>query len=376
MNLIEFKVYKSISKRDFDLKRTLQNGQCFGWKYDEDNDCFEGVIDDIPFQLHQTEDDVYFKAHTSTTNDIIQMLDKYFQFDLCSNEEMKVMFDEWFKEEKLQCFKNITGIRIIAQDPLECFFSFICSANNNIKRITGILQKIRARFGAKLESWDDDKAFYSFPDLDTLAKVSEETWKSLGLGYRAKYFKKSASMLKEKGGRDYLELLKKQDYTEVQKSLIEFAGIGPKVASCIALFSLNQCSIVPIDVHVLNLAQKYFKKEVTAAIGKKTKGLSKSDHGKLQALFIEKLGEYAGWAHSVMFTGDLPEFKHLLLQTKSKPIKATKAAKVELKLDQDIDDELPLKRRRIAAVKDEIVDMKKEQKEDNSEAKDDSDWIP
>lgn len=32
---------------------------------------------------------------------------------------------------------GLRGIPLLAQDPLECLVSFICSSNNNIKRISG-----------------------------------------------------------------------------------------------------------------------------------------------------------------------------------------------------------------------------------------------
>lgn len=36
------------------------------------------------------------------------------------------------------------------QDPVECLFSFICSSNNNIPRITLMLARLRARYGTSI----------------------------------------------------------------------------------------------------------------------------------------------------------------------------------------------------------------------------------
>lgn len=38
------------------------------------------------------------------------------------------------------------------QDPVECLFSFICSSNNNIARITLMLDKLRTTYGKPLLS--------------------------------------------------------------------------------------------------------------------------------------------------------------------------------------------------------------------------------
>ena len=50
------------------------------------------------------------------------------------------------------------GIRILKQDPFETLISFILSANNNIPRIKGCVEKIAQAYGNKTES-----GLYSFP---------------------------------------------------------------------------------------------------------------------------------------------------------------------------------------------------------------------
>jgi 3-methyladenine DNA glycosylase/8-oxoguanine DNA glycosylase len=39
---------------------------------------------------------------------------------------------------------------------------------------------------------------------------------------------------------------------------MQLSGVGPKVAACIALFSCDQHSSIPVDTHVWKLACKYY----------------------------------------------------------------------------------------------------------------------
>ena len=42
----------------------------------------------------------------------------------------------------------------------------------------------------------------------------------------------------------------------IQDVLLQLPGVGRKVADCISLFSLDQCSIIPIDTHVWSIVSR------------------------------------------------------------------------------------------------------------------------
>ena len=42
------------------------------------------------------------------------------------------------------------------------------------------------------------------------------------------------------GGKDFLLGLRKQSYEEARKQLLNLSGIGPKVADCVLLMSLDK----------------------------------------------------------------------------------------------------------------------------------------
>ena len=44
------------------------------------------------------------------------------------------------------------------------------------------------------------------------------------------------------------------NHNQVRSMLCELPGVGPKVADCVALFSLDQAGTVPVDTHVWQIA--------------------------------------------------------------------------------------------------------------------------
>lgn len=69
---------------------------------------------------------------------------------------------------------------------------------------------------------------------------------------RAKYIIGTVNALRSKpgGGEEWLRSLRELDLPDVISALSTLPGVGPKVAACIALFSLDQHHAVPVDTHV------------------------------------------------------------------------------------------------------------------------------
>lgn len=60
--------------------------------------------------------------------------------------------------------------------------------------------------------------------------------------------------MQQTSGLDWLMNLRKANAAEVQQALIGLPGVGRKVADCVAVFSLDQTSAVPVDTHVWSIA--------------------------------------------------------------------------------------------------------------------------
>lgn len=76
----------------------------------------------------------------------------------------------------------LEGARVLRQDPLECLIQFICSSNNNIGRITKMMNFVSSmgNYLGSVGGFD----FHQFPELDRLAMVSEAELREAGFGYR------------------------------------------------------------------------------------------------------------------------------------------------------------------------------------------------
>ena len=145
----------------------------------------------------------------------------------------------------------------------------------------------------------------SFGTKAPLLSQIQRNFRQLGFGYRAGYIAKTAKKLDGLGGRQYLFELRKKPYCEARQSLLELSGIGPKVADCILLMSLDQNEAIPVDTHMFQVAKKYLPhlnqyKSVTDKVY-----MEIADH------FRKLYGDYSGWAHSVLFSADLRHFQNM-----------------------------------------------------------------
>ena len=199
-----------------------------------------------------------------------------------------------------KAINNFPGMRILRQDPFQCYISFIVSSNSNIPNIQTRLQKLSQKFGEKMII--DKNEFFLFPKPEKLANASINEIAKCGLGYRTKYVKKAAIAV-NKGMIDF-STLKKQDYQEARDSLCQVFGIGKKVADCILLFSLEKLEAVPLDRWVLRILQKYYSKEFQIS----TKTITEKTYDELHNKIVDHFGEYAGYGQQFLFKNERDSF--------------------------------------------------------------------
>lgn len=248
----------------FNLKYTLECGQCFRWNkiYEDDKKVtYIGVIKDRVIKISEQDDKLYVSS--SNMDKLEEVISEY--FDL--NTDYKQIESVISKIDKNvnTAVKNSTGIRILNQDFFEMVISYIISANNNIPRISKSINEISKRYGKEI-IFENDK-YYLFPTLEELLKVTEEEFKSCGVGFRARYLKNTVKAINE--NKINFEYMMKLDTICAKTELMKMQGIGPKVADCILLFSLNRKEVFPIDVWVERVMSKIYFKDLKGKVSKK-----------------------------------------------------------------------------------------------------------
>ncbi|XP_072015380.1 N-glycosylase/DNA lyase-like [Amphiura filiformis] len=198
---------------------------------------------------------------------------------------------------------DFPGVRMLRQDPTENLFAFICSSNNNISRITSMVEKLCLHYGDKVATIDGED-WYGFPPAAALASDSvEQKLRDLGFGYRAKFINQTAKFISQKED-GWLESLRLASYEEAHSELLQLTGVGAKVADCVCLMSLDKTGAIPVDTHVWQIAARDYMPKLA-----KTKSLTDKIYREIGDHFRGLFGEYAGWAHSVLFSADLKKFK-------------------------------------------------------------------
>ncbi len=226
----------------FELEHIFDCGQCFRWNK-QDDDSYIGVINSGVLKVSKNKNRVVFEGILE--GDINSIIYDY--FDLGTNyDEIKREFSKIDDSMK----KSVDfgyGIRILNQDLWEMIISFIISANNNIPRIKGIIERISEKCGEKI-TWNG-KDYYLFPTVEKLSKLSVSDLRALGTGFRDKRIYKTTQMiLNNEVSID--KLTKMKNTFEIREELLKLDGVGEKVADCIMLFALKRYDSFPIDVWV------------------------------------------------------------------------------------------------------------------------------
>lgn len=227
-------------KDDFNPQHILECGQIFSFKKNGGN--YQVFSADKKAEIFETENGYIIKTKNPD----------YFEnfFDL------KTDYGEIKK--KLKKYDILTkpieyghGIRIVKQDLFETVISFIVSANNNIKRIQMILDRLRQKLGQNMGD------YYAFPTREALLSVNEEFFTNIGAGYRAKYLYETVRLIDEKTLKEW-DLLSTPD---LRKKLIGLSGVGPKVADCILLFGYGRGDVFPVDTWMAQMYNKFYEQQ-------------------------------------------------------------------------------------------------------------------
>jgi N-glycosylase/DNA lyase len=159
-----------------------------------------------------------------------------------------------------------------------------------------MVQHLKSRYGENVGEYAG-LSLYTFPVLSKLAAEGVEgELRQAGFGYRAKYIQSAARHLID-SGLDLLAL-RTEPYGSVHEQLLTIPGVGPKVADCIALMSLDQLGAVPVDTHIWKVACTHYR---FSGLPAAKSAMNKKVYAAIGQHFRKIFGPMAGWAHLVLF---------------------------------------------------------------------------
>ncbi len=262
---------------DFSLSACLASGQTFRWT--QHDGWYYGFIDRQVVKIRQ--DGSRLLCDVADDRLTPNQIRHYFCLDLSltdilSSIDVDVQIHDAIAHHR--------GLRVLQQDSWETLASFICSSFNNIKRIEGMIERLCQAHGEPVQL--NGFRGFSFPRPDVIAGVPERRLRSLGLGYRAPYLRATARLVAD--GRLSFEQLRRVDYASAKRALLGCAGVGDKVADCVALFGFEKHEAFPIDVWMTRAMRYYFR-------------YRRPTLGQLHDYALRHFGPYAGWAQQYLY---------------------------------------------------------------------------
>ncbi|SHJ76706.1 N-glycosylase/DNA lyase [Geosporobacter subterraneus DSM 17957] len=266
--------------QDFELPHIFECGQCFRWWREED-DSYTLTAKGKVINLCRQEDCLII--HPTTLEDFQEVWYPYFDMDRDYGEIKKKLSENDKVMEKATAFGH--GIRILRQDPWETLISFIISSNRGIPMIQKSIEDLSCRHGTYIGEYRGRK-FYDFPKPQALLNQTIETIRQSKTGYRAKYIVDAAAVVAE----NQIELYQIRNLSteKARKTLLRISGVGPKVADCILLFSMDKQDAFPIDTWVKRVMEYFYVPQ----------GIPLN---QIQDYAAKRFGSYGGFAQQYLF---------------------------------------------------------------------------
>ncbi len=281
-------------QQPLNLDLTLDSGQCFRWNII--GDWWYGVVDGRVWKVKTVDNTLLVESFnvrtgrtsTSSVTDDLSLQAEIIKYFNLSRDYFSIL-DSIRKDVHMEkLLDKFQGMTVLHQDPYETLLSYILSANNNVPAIKKLVAAVSKSYGKKIET--DAGDFYTFPTLAELRNVTEEDLRNLKFGFRAKYFKSAVDSLV--GTTLGLSLYGFWQKSAIDKSLLmNFYGVGEKIADCTRIYSLGKDEVVPVDVWIRRILTKLYDLP------------DKMKYSDVQEFAVDYFGEYAGWAQLFLFAG-------------------------------------------------------------------------
>jgi N-glycosylase/DNA lyase len=268
---------------DFDPEISVNSGQAFLWQQVDRN--WYGVHGDCIVKFSKSRDGFEFSSFPERKGVVRDL----FRLD----DDVDSISAEMSRDPLIAgLLKTYGGLRLMRQDSAQCLFSFVCATNTNIPMIRRMLYTLAKKYGQKVTA--DGMEFHTFPSAEAMSKISEPELRACGLGYRAKAVMAVAQGI-ESGTLD-LAMLKKTGYADAKQELLKIYGVGPKLADCVLLFSLDKLEAFPIDIWIARALATHY-----GWLGKFGEKLTTRQYEELSESARKHFGRHAGYAQQYLY---------------------------------------------------------------------------
>lgn len=232
-----------ITAENFSLRDTMECGQCFS--YEQSGDAYAIVHRGNSVLARQEDGQLLLSCTQQQFDDVWR---EFFALDSDYDEiKSRLCADNTLARAVGVC----GGIRLLRQDVWETTLQFIISQNNNIKRIRGIVTRLRDCFGEALQS-----GIHAYPTPQALAGLAPDDLEPLRCGFRAGYLLDAARRFAD--GSVDPDFLKAAPLEQADEMLRRVRGIGPKVSACILLFGAQRYAAFPRDVWINRAMAEFY----------------------------------------------------------------------------------------------------------------------
>ena len=274
-----------------DLTSTLESGQAFRWKREHASlpgygQWYYGVIFSNLVKMRQSPRGIEFSCAPDGEPALAPLIRDFLRLD----DDLDAIYRSISVDERVKSsIDRYRGMRLLRQEPWECLVSFICSSASNIPRISGNIEDVSRSYGLPVALGDHMR--WTFPAPAELAEASEEDFRRLGLGFRARHIVPVATTIAS--GAPDLFALREASYDEALEALIALPGVGDKVANCVLLFSLDKLNAFPVDVWIHRAIREWYPNGSNVDGG--------TSRNTMRPWAQEYFGPYAGYANQYLF---------------------------------------------------------------------------
>ena len=305
-----------------DLGLSLEMGQAFRWRRVGDEHVHlrkwgntsppwrgntggwcSGVLREYLVHLRQTGEGLEYRVGGENGErhdvDLDEQIRDYFRLD----DDIGDIYSQLERHRAVaRAVERHPGLRLLRQEPWECMVAYLCSGTNSIRGIRASVERI-AQLGRRRVRLDIDER-YLFPGPVQIADQGERVLTDLGLGLSSR--PRNIFLMATRLSRDPLLLEEAGDVAgdEAVKLLDSYRGIGPKIASCVALMSLDKLDAFPVDRWVRRALSHCDLSAMPARLAERvfsSRTMTEAQQYRVAEWARQRFGPYAGYANQYLF---------------------------------------------------------------------------